>query len=71
MLGRGSLLALPKDITKFSDVCGLYRKGHWLNMGSGVLYFSFTRIRSVLHGFGFLIYAKYCFYPRINKVLIQ
>ena len=64
MLGQGSLLALPKDITKFSDVCGLWRRGHWLNMGSGVLHFSLTRIRSVLYGFGFLSYAKYYVFIR-------
>ena len=35
-----------------------------------VLYFSFTRVRSVLYSFRFLSYVKYCFYPRIEDVLI-
>ena len=34
------------------------------------IYIYFTRIRSVLYGFRFLSYVKYCFYPRINKILI-
>ena len=53
MLGQCYLLVLPEDIRKFSDVFGVQQIGHWLNMGSCFLYFSLTRIRSVLYGIDF------------------
>ena len=59
MSGQCSLLVLPKG-RKFSEVL----RGHWLNMGSCVLYFSFSRIRSVLYSFSFLSYVKYFVFIR-------
>ena len=53
MLGQCYLLILPEDIRKFSDIFGVQQIGHWLNVGSCFLYFSLTRIRSVLYGIDF------------------